>query len=556
MRRHREQMRSLPPAQAPRGPTRGRERALSVFSALARKSVFSRKPLEARLKGILEAATSILEVERAGIWVFAEDHKLLRCLSLYERTPRRHSGGAELEASRYPSYFRALLRADVIPAVRASDDPRTREFSEDYLVPLGIGSMLDAPLFARDDFFGVLCCEHVGAPRRWSRGEQAFAVGLAHCISLVFESSERRESEERALKTLEEQRLLLRNTWDVIYRHDARGVFDYISPSIERITGYAPEQWMNHYTTYMTENPLNDKARQYTEEALRTGKEFPPYHVELRHKSGKPVLLEVLERAVRAEGRISGIVGVGRDVTERVSATAELQRLVGVLERSNRDLEQFAAFASHDLQAPLRKIAAFADFLQKGKGMDAAARSQLDAILRNTARMQSLIGDLLAYARCGQEALSLEPTDLKDALAAALGDLAPELRQSGAGVEAVALPRVLGQARLLEQVFANLLSNSLKYRTARRLAVSIEARREGPFWRITVRDNGVGIEPQSLEEAFLPFRRLQAGGPPGSGIGLAICRRVVELHGGRIWAEANQGGGTAIQFTLPAAPGG
>lgn len=236
------------------------------------------------------------------------------------------------------------------------------------------------------------------------------------------------------------------------------------------------------------------------------------------------------------------------DVTERIALDRQLRQ-------SNEDLRQFATVASHDLQAPLRSIGAFADLLVRRYAgrLDDDADDFLRYIVQNVSTMRGLINELLAYARAGSQDYAPARVSTSDALKQAISNLTSEVEESGGTIDFDDLPMVNADPGQLTQVFQNLLSNSLKYRKRDHPPrVRVSATRENTRWLISVADNGLGFNPAEAEAVFTPFRRLHGSGYPGSGIGLAICKRIVERNGGEIWADAAEGGGSIFLFTLPA----
>jgi light-regulated signal transduction histidine kinase (bacteriophytochrome) len=238
---------------------------------------------------------------------------------------------------------------------------------------------------------------------------------------------------------------------------------------------------------------------------------------------------------------------------DKVALVRELERRRAELARSNRDLEEFAYAVSHDLQAPLRTIVSFAQLLRKDEDAPAGperARA-LDHVLEGAWRMHRMIQDLLDYSRAGSRPDSFGPVALDDVLRQVLADLAGTLRETGGRVEAAPLPTVHGAEVPLRQLVQNLIANALKFRAAAPPVVRVWAERAGKGWELHVADNGIGIEARHLERIFGVFQRLHTREEyPGTGVGLAICRRVAERHGGRIWATSTPGAGTIFHLAL------
>ncbi|HEV3225812.1 MAG TPA: ATP-binding protein, partial [Acidimicrobiales bacterium] len=220
-----------------------------------------------------------------------------------------------------------------------------------------------------------------------------------------------------------------------------------------------------------------------------------------------------------------------------------------------RELEQFASIVSHDLKSPLQVVRGFVELLGRQaetKGdRSGDAETYVAAALRGAARMDRLIDDLLAYSRAGQRAAQLVPVDLDTIAGEVLADSAALISETDARVSVGPLPTVPGDPTQLRQLLQNLVTNAIKFRRSDATSeVSITASDDGDHWRIAVMDNGIGIEPEHRDEIFAMFTRLHHGDRPGSGIGLAICARVVANHGGVIWAEDGDGHGTRLVFTL------
>jgi len=233
--------------------------------------------------------------------------------------------------------------------------------------------------------------------------------------------------------------------------------------------------------------------------------------------------------------------------------TAELEQRNAELERSNTDLQQFAYVASHDLSEPLRVVTGYLELISRRYAgrLDADADQFIHFTLDAVERMQALIRDLLAYSRVETEAREFEPVDVARLMEHVLAGLGRTIRERGADVEIGELPVVEADGSQLARVFQNLLANALKFTRDVSPSVRVSATRVPNAWQFSVVDNGIGIEPRHRERIFQMFQRLHPRDAyPGTGIGLAICKRVVERHGGRIWAEEAPGGGSAFHFTV------
>jgi signal transduction histidine kinase len=235
-----------------------------------------------------------------------------------------------------------------------------------------------------------------------------------------------------------------------------------------------------------------------------------------------------------------------------------LNQQAAELKRSNADLEQFAYVASHDLQEPLRMVSGFTGLLKRRYGgkLDADADEYIEFAVSGANRMQSLINDLLSYSRVGREEVAAKAVDTQVALDQALANLQTAIEDRSALVSRGQLPTVWANHGMLVRLFQNLIGNALKFCKVERPIVRIQAEARGGDWVFSVADNGIGIDPQYKDRIFLIFQRLHKQSEyPGTGIGLAVCKRIVERNGGRIWLESEPGKGTTFFFTLPATGG-
>lgn len=390
-------------------------------------------------------------------------------------------------------------------------------------------------------------------------------------------------------------RLITEKAADMIAVVDTKGHRVYNSPSYERIMGYSPEE-LGATSSFEQIHPDDrEKIKAAAAEASHSGV-GRRIEYRMRHKDGSWRVLESTASTILdPEGNVNKLVIVNRDITERKRAetalqeykihleelvemrTAELSRANEQLERdiierngaqqeltrkleelarSNADLEQYAYVASHDLQEPLRMVISYTQLLARryqGK-LDASADEFIGFAVDGASRMQQLIQDLLSYSRLTIRGKALQFTETGAPCNAALENLRESIKNSNAEVGVGPLPTVLADATQLAQLFQNLIGNAIKYCNKRRPQIRVDARPNGNEWIFSVHDNGIGIEPQYFERIFQMFQRLHTRKDySGTGIGLAICRKIVERHGGKIWVESHPGQGSTFLFTIPQA---
>jgi PAS domain S-box-containing protein len=330
--------------------------------------------------------------------------------------------------------------------------------------------------------------------------------------------------------------------------------YQRVNLALQHMLGYGEEDLLNRTYHDVTHPEDREIAESYAEQFRR--REISRYQLEKRYLNQQSEIIWASLNVTSFRGSYgsdgSRIVIV-ENITERKLAEKELARQAHELALSNADLQQFAYVTSHDLQEPLRNIAAFSQMLARryhGR-LDAEADEFIGYIVTGVERMRSLIDDLLGYSRVvNSERAPFVPVDTGQAVEWALNNLRNSVESSAAVIRAEGMPTVTGDRILLVQLFQNLIGNAIKYRNGRPPAICITARLEGLEWVFSVKDNGIGIAPQYHERVFGVFKRLHGNEFPGTGIGLAICRKIVEKHNGRIWVESEEGQGADFRFTL------
>ena len=358
---------------------------------------------------------------------------------------------------------------------------------------------------------------------------------------------------------------------DAIVGATLDGIVTSWNRGAERLYGYSAEEMVGKPLDCLGIDPADAPSALFA--GLEGAPQLEPVEAVAKHKNGRHVHVSLATFVVEDPGGPAGAAIIGRDIGKRKRMEAqqtrlnesvrrrsqELARANESLERSNRELHQFAFAASHDLQTPLRAIAGFAQFLESeyGDKLDDIGRDYVARIVSGTERLQRLISDLLRFSRIESRALPFGPVSLDELLEEVKRLLRESLDDSGGSVESAPLPTVSGDRTQLRQLVQNLIENAIKYSGDTPPRIRVAAKRDGEEWTISVSDNGIGIEPEYRERIFKIFQRLHTNNAyPGTGIGLALCRQIVHRHGGRIWAEEAEGGGSKFSFTLaaPAVP--
>jgi PAS domain S-box-containing protein len=365
-------------------------------------------------------------------------------------------------------------------------------------------------------------------------------------------------------------RSLLEASLDPLVTISPEGKITDVNEAAVQATGAPREELIGaNFSGYFTEP---EKAEQGYKQVFAQGF-VTDYPLTIRCRDGG--LIDVLYNASLykdTHGNVQGIFAAARDVTAQKQVEAELKRhqenlamLVKErtskleesnreLARSNENLEQFAYVASHDLQEPLRIMSSYSQLLEKRyKGqLDQDANEFIDFIVDAASRMQKLITDLLAYSRAGRETTNLVEVDCNKVVRRLVTNMAATIEAADGNVTFDKLPTILAHESSVIQLFQNLIGNALKFRGEQPPSIHVSARQEGGEWVFSVRDNGIGIEPQYSQRIFMIFQRLHSREKyPGTGIGLSICKKIVDNLGGRIWVESESGQGSTFTFTVP-----
>lgn len=379
-------------------------------------------------------------------------------------------------------------------------------------------------------------------PLRDREGKVIGVIGTSEDIT------ERKQAEENLLASEKRWRSYVENAPYGIFIADEKGKYLAVNPQACSITGYDESELLAMSILDLLPRESQGEGAKHFERVMRNGTSRGK--LKLLHKSGEERWW--LVAAVKlSETRVLGYTD---DITESKQAEEKLKLTLDDLGRSNQELEQFAYVASHDLQEPLRMVSSYTQLLARryqGK-LDAAADEFIAYAVDGANRMQRLINDLLTYSRVGTRAKPIEPTDCTAVLDQALANLKAAIEKGSAVVTHDPLPIVMADELQLVQLLQNLIGNAIKFHVEKPPCIHVSAEQKGSEWVFSVRDNGIGIDPKYVERIFVLFQRLHTREEyAGTGIGLAICKKIVERRGGRIWVESQPGMGSTFYFTIP-----
>lgn len=367
------------------------------------------------------------------------------------------------------------------------------------------------------------------------------------CIITALNDITKRKKAEENLKQSEEKYYNLFNSVsDAVYVMDREtGKVLDVNDTACKMYGYTREEWLTMTNTDVSAEP---------EKTKKATKELPDkipvrFH---KKKDGTVFPLEITLGTFYLEGK-QAIIAAGRDITERKQAEEKIRKYTEELQRSNKELEQFAYVASHDLQEPLRMVSSYTQLLER-RYKDKLDRDAMDFIefaVDGANRMKKLINDLLEYSRVTTRGKPFKKVDSHLIMGRAIANMQQAIAETAAIVTNDDLPSIWVDESQMVRVFQNLIDNALKFRGRESPRIHVSSQQGDGQWIFSIRDNGIGIEKQYEERVFEIFQRLHGRAEyPGTGIGLAICRRIVQRHGGKIWFESQPGRGTAFYFTI------
>jgi PAS domain S-box-containing protein len=517
-------------------------------------------------------------VHEKGEVVFNEENIPVQMKGTVQDVTERKKAEKALKLA--STYNRSLIEASIDPFVTIGPDGKITDVNTSTEIVTG---------YSRKGLIGTDFSDYFTEPEKARKGyQQVFQEGLVrdypleirnkngHTMPVLYNASvyrdesgkvigifaaarditERKKAEEALRLSNIYNRSLIETSLDPHVTIGPDGKITDVNRATELVTGYSRNELIGtDFSGYFTEP---EKAREGYKQVFREGLVLD-YELEIHHRDGDvtPVLYNA--SIYRNEsGEVIGIFAAARDITERKKAERLLNSKLEELARSNAELEQFAYISSHDLQEPLRMIASYLQLLQrKYQGrLDEKADKYIYFAVDGASRMQNLINDLLEFSRVTTKAREFEPTDCKSLLDQVVSDLEVSIKENEARISYGTLPVVMADSMQLAQVFQNLISNAIKFRSEKVPEIKISAEKKEDEWLFSIQDNGIGIDPRFSERIFEVFKRLHKKEEyPGTGIGLSICKKIVERHGGNICVESESGKGSIFYFNLPVNPG-
>jgi PAS domain S-box-containing protein len=535
-----------------------RHRNVLLELAKSDKSDFNKALLK-----ICSLSATTLDVARVGYWSLQDNDTSIVCEMLYLRDSAcadEPFKGTRLGAADCPAYFSALAAKLPVVASNANAHPATNGLSESYLKPFGISSMLDAPVWVRGEVVGVLCHEHVGPAREWSAEEIDFVSALAAMVSLALEESHRAWSEQLLRESEQKHRALFEATSQGVMLHDDKEFLE-VNPAAVRIMKCrsAHELIGKHPRDFSPPTQPNGEssaaaAARRIAECMEGGS--ARFEWTSSDRNGNLIPIEVMLTRVEIGGRPL-IQAVIMDIAERKRAEAELHKSIAREKEVAEIKSSFVSMVSHEFRTPLGVIQSSAEILNDyfdRLELD-ERREQLRSIVKNTRRMADMMEEILALSRldAGKMVFKPGPLNLGAFCRRVLDEvLSATNRQCGIELSLASIPsEARGDEGLLGHIFTNLLNNGVKY-SEPGATIHFAVERDEREAVCIIRDRGIGILVDDQQKLFNTFQRGgNVGDRPGTGLGLVIVKRCVELHGGKIQIKSQPGEGTEVTVRLP-----
>jgi PAS domain S-box-containing protein len=507
---------------------------------------------------ITETVAATLDVERAGIWLYEAQRGVTTCVDLYEFGPARHSGGHEIENRHTARYIAAIEGARMLCADDAQNDPRLGELAEPYIKPLGITSMLDAPVRLGGRLCAFVCCEHVGPPRVWSAEEVSFAASTADLVALVLEGNRRAVAEH----ALDRQSTFLRQVIDLnpnlIFAKDREGRFTLVNQSLADVYGTTVDGLVGKTDADFNKNAEEvEWFRKKDLEVMNRGQEVIIAEEVITDAQGRQRFLQTVKRPiVDADGHAHQILGVATDITERKRAEEDRQKLEVTLRHAQR-MESVGILAggmAHDFNNLLTPILAYAEQAMKELPAGHPVIEDLGEIASAAKQARDITAQLMAFGR--KQVLKVRAIDLNEEVIAGRRMLSRFIPTNIEVAVKLApdLPAILADPTQIQQIIINLAANARDAMPNGGTLTIVTGTGLDDRVELAVIDTGTGIDPAALPHIFEPFFTTKELGR-GTGLGLATVYGIVNQHGGTIDVESEPGRGTIFTILLPRAQG-
>jgi len=525
---------------------------------LARSKTFQKGNLKKTLQEITEVAAKTLAVERVGVWLYTQDHTAIECINLYDFSNNNHISGQTLLKASYPNYFQSLEMERSLAVNDAVNDDRTQELSASYLKVFGITSLLDAPIWLGGHVVGVVCHEHFGEMRQWTVEEENFASSIADFVALAIEASDRHIVQEALRKSEAQFRAIFERSSIGIGLADMKAQIVDINPALCQMLGYTREELYGKcFTDYVSHQRGDLEVYKQLVSGICDRIEIERH---FRHKNGQLVWTNLtISMIPGSNGTPELLLAIIEDITKRKQAELQLRASQAAAEAGNRAKSEFLATMSHELRTPLNAIMGLSQLLQQGMvgALNEKQQEYISCIYSSGEHLLAIINDILDLSKVdtGKEELNLSHVSVIDLCNYALSTVRDQATAKGLKLISEIDPQAdtcIGDTRRIKQMLINLLTNAIKFTAAGQVSLEIKKIPEGITF--TVADTGIGIDSNQFQFLFEPFKQLDSQlnrQYEGTGLGLALTRKLARLHGGDVTVESKLGEGSRFTLFLP-----
>ncbi|MBD2437898.1 ATP-binding protein [Nostoc sp. FACHB-110] len=525
---------------------------------LGRSQNFQKGNLIQKLQEITEIAAQTLYVKRVGVWLYNQDRTALECVELYEAGKNAHTSGQILFKASYPNYFLSLETEVSLAVDDAIHDKRTQELSTSYLDVLEIASLLDIPIWLGGRVVGVICHEHCGMVRQWTVEEESFASAIANYVALAIESSDRLTAQTALQKTEAKLQAIFQRSGIGIGIADIQGKIVDINPALCQLLGYSREELygkcFQDYISSQTED-IDIYQQLLLGRCDRIEIDRP-----LIHKDGKLILANISISLIwENQEQPEFLLAIIQDITERQKTQLKLRASETAAAAGNKAKSEFLAIMSHELRTPLNAIMGLSQLLQQEMvgSLNEKQQEYMSCIYSSGEHLLALINDILDLSKveAGKEELNILPVSVTDLCNYVISSLRERAAEKGLQLTLEIDPQAdtcFGDVRRIKQMLMNLLTNAIKFTSSGQVSLEVKKVLQGITF--TVIDTGIGIDSNQFQFLFEPFKQLDSQlnrQYEGTGLGLALTRKLARLHGGDVTVVSTLGEGSRFTLFLP-----
>ena len=537
-----------------------RKQSRTLVQLARSKTLLQQGNLNAALREITEAAARTLEVGRVSVWLYNQDHSNLECIDLYDLSKQHHSCGRMLAKENYPTYFQALATERTIDVRDALNDSKTVELKASYLEVHDIVSMLYAPIWLWGRLVGVVSCEQVHKMRDWTLEEENFAGSIADFVSLAIEASDRATTEKALRRSEGKLRAIFERSSIGIGLIDMSTRIVDTNPALCLMLGYSHDQmYSKRFTDYISPDELKSDLELYQQLIAGMCDRFEMERRFVR-RDGRIVWTYLsVSLLPSSDGESKLFLAIIEDITERKHTEFKLRQSKEAAEAGSRAKSEFLATMSHELRTPLNAIMGLSQLLMQNIGGDLNDKQKeyVNCIYTSGEQLRELINDILDLSKveAGREELLLSPLVIQDLCQVVISTVSDRAQEKGLELKAHIDPQVeicIADERRMRQMLLNLLTNAIKFTPKGKVLLTVKKVSKGI--NFTVDDTGIGIDSSQIKSLFEPFKQLDSRlnrQYEGTGLGLALTRKLIQLHGGDITVKSELGEGSSFILFLP-----